>query len=435
MTKTNKLRADTANAIYDVLENGRSLRDVLPAYQQNHAPKDQAWLQEMCFGVLRQLPLLQHWLREMLDKPLKSKAKVIEHLLMLGFYQLQFSRVSQHAAVAETVAAAPALKNQHLKGLVNAILREFVRRDMGQQIPDVPHVKAGMPKWLFKRVQQHYGDMAADIFAEMHQRGPMWLRVNQAKTSVSAYTAQLQAAGIDFEHSASHPDAILLASPMPVETLPGFDAGLFAVQDGAAQLAAQLLAAKPGERVLDACAAPGGKTCHIIETQPDLASCVALDVDAARLQRVTENLQRLGHQAQLVAADAADINTWWDGQYFDRILLDAPCSATGVIRRHPDIKWLRKSADIQQLQQLQRTILQALWQTLKPGGTLLYATCSILPDENREQIAWFLQQQPDAKLDGIVDGESDTAPGRQILPGEENMDGFYYARLIKAAQQ
>ena len=218
----------------------------------------------------------------------------------------------------------------------------------------------------------------------------------------------------------------------PITTLPGFAEGWFSVQDGAAQLAAPLLDAQPGERILDCCAAPGGKSAHILERTTGLAQLIALDSEASRLTRMTENLQRLQLHANLVCADAAELDSWWDGNCFDRILLDAPCSATGVIRRHPDIRWLRKSADIEVLQALQYKILTNLWRTLKPGGTLVYATCSVLPAENTGQISRFLQEHSEAQLQAIQPGETIEQPGRQILPGEQQMDGFYYARLLKS---
>lgn len=426
------LRADTAQVLFNILENGKSARECLPALQAKHPDKDKAWMQEMTYGVLRQLPLLQSWLRDMLDKPLKKRFKVVEHLIMLGFYQLAFSRVSTHAAVSETVAATQSLQAQSLKGLVNALLRNFIRLEKQQQEVTEPHVRSGLPKWLFKRLVQAYPNSPESLFEQMNQRPPIWLRVNQLKASLTDYIELLEQQDIDYSLSEEHLQGLKLTKSVDVTTLPGFEQGLFAVQDGAAQLAASYLNAQPNERILDCCAAPGGKTCHIIELQPKLAECTALDVDETRMLRVDENLLRLGHTANLVVADANDISAWWDGNLFDRILLDAPCSATGVIRRHPDIKWLRKSTDIDVLVGLQRQLLETMWQILKPGGTLLYATCSILPEENCSQIASFLADHPEAALSKLSEEESETAPGRQILPGEKQMDGFYYARLLKS---
>lgn len=431
MSKLN-LRADAAQALFQVLEQSQSLRECLPPLQEKHKPQDKAWLQEMVYGCLRQLPILQFWLRQLLDKPLKKRSKVIEHLLLLGLYQLAFSRVSSHAAVSETVAACPALKNQGLKGLVNAVLRNFIRQDLANTQPEDPQLSSGLPKWFYKQLLSHYPQQMDMLIQAMQHKAPIWLRVNQQQCTKAEYIEALQQQNIAIEQSEQHPQALILQKNGEIPSLPGFEQGWFAVQDGAAQLAAQYLQPQAGERILDACAAPGGKTCHLLELQPKLQTCVALDIDQSRLQRVSENLKRLQHNAQVIAGDAADPQTWWDGQLFDRILLDAPCSATGVIRRHPDIKWLRKAKDIDELVQLQAAILESMWSLLKPGGTLLYATCSILPQENSQQISAFLQKQADAELSPIQEGETPQQPGRQILPGEQKMDGFYYARLIKS---
>lgn len=426
------LRADTTRVIFDVLEQGKSTREVFPKYQAAHSEKDRAWIQEMSFGVLRNLPLLQFWLNQLLNKPLKNKSKIIEHLMLLGIYQLAFTRVSTHAAVSETVNATASLKQPNLKGLVNAVLRNFTRQEIQQTEPESPQVKACLPKWLYKKLQTHYPDKLEYFAQQTHQKAPLWLRVNAQKVSRQEYQALLDEQDIKYDIPLTHPQAIVLKQNANVIALPGFNDGFFAVQDGAAQLAAQYLDAQPQQRLLDACCAPGGKTCHILESQPKLKTCVALDSDKDRLVRVQENLDRLGLKANLLCSDASDLDAWWDGQPFDRILLDAPCSATGVIRRHPDIMWLRKSTDIEQLVTVQSELLDKLWTTLKPGGILLYATCSILPEENSEQIKQFLERQKNASLLSIVPDETKDKPGRQILPGEDNMDGFYYARLLKS---
>jgi len=426
------LRADATRALFQVLEQGQSLRECLPPLQEKHKAQDKAWLQEMVYGCLRQLPILQFWLRQLLDKPLKKRAKIVEHLLLLGLYQLAFSRVSSHAAVSETVAACSALKNQSLKGLVNAVLRNFIRQDLAKSFPEDPQLASGLPKWFYKQLLSHYPQQIDDLIAAMQQKAPIWLRVNQQQCNKTTYVDTLQQQGIDIEQSEQHTHGLILQKNCEIPALPGYEQGWFAVQDGAAQLAAKYLQPQAQERILDACAAPGGKTCHILEIQPELEQCIALDIDQSRLQRVTENLSRLQHNAEVVAGDAANPKLWWDGHLFDRILLDAPCSATGVVRRHPDIKWLRKAQDIDELVKLQAQILEAMWSLLKPGGTLLYATCSILPQENNQQISAFLQKHTDAELSPVVSGESRERPGRQILPGEQKMDGFYYARLIKS---
>ncbi len=426
--KTNS-RAICAQLLFAVLEQGQSLRENLPAVQHKLAAKDRAWVQEMTFGVLRQLPLLQSWLRPMLNKPLKGQSKIIELLLLVGIYQLVFSRVSPHAAISETVNACEELENPRLKGLVNAVLRNVQRTPPA--IPDNPKLTAGLPGWLYKTIQQAYPAEQQAIIDACNNKAPLWLRVNRSKLSLAKFSQALSDAGVAVQHSDQHPDAVIVPS-CDVTSLPGFAQGWFAVQDGAAQLAAHYPNAQAGERVLDACAAPGGKTCHIIESVKGQLSVTALDSDAKRLKRVSDNLSRLGHQATLVHGDASTTQ-WWDGELFDRILIDAPCSATGVIRRHPDIRWLRQATDIEQLIGLQKQILANLWSLLKPGGHLLYATCSIVPGENRQQIEDFLASHQDASLLSLPHNGGVAGPGRQILPGEQQMDGFYYALLLKSS--
>ena len=426
------LRADTAWVIFQVLEQGKSSREALAIAQARHSKQDAAWLQEMAMGVFRHLPQLQIWLRELLEQPLKGSKKILEHVILLGFYQQAFSRVSDHAAVAATVNAAEVLGGKGLKGLINAILRNFQRQQLAEQVSDNPIIQSGLPKWLYKRLANAYPQELESLLSGMNQPAPIWLRVNQQQCTQPDYCNALAEADIRFALSEAHPDAVILLDRTPITTLPGFAEGWFSVQDGAAQLAAPLLDAQPGERILDCCAAPGGKSAHILERTSGLAELIALDSEASRLTRMSENLQRLQLHADLVCADAAEVDGWWDGKPFDRILLDAPCSATGVIRRHPDIRWLRKSADIEVLQALQYKILSNLWRTLKPGGTLVYATCSVLPVENKAQISRFLQEHSNAQLLPIQPGETIEQPGRQILPGEQQMDGFYYARLLKS---
>ncbi|MBD3585832.1 16S rRNA (cytosine(967)-C(5))-methyltransferase RsmB [Salinimonas sp. HHU 13199] len=433
LPRKKNLRGDAAWVIFQILENGKSSRDCLAKVQQRHSSKDSAWLQEMTMGTMRQLPQLQIWLRHLLDKPLKGNKKILEHLMMLGFYQLAFSRVSPHAAVAETVNAAPALGGDSLKGLVNAVLRNFQRQEMHTQLSDDPIVKSGLPKWLYQALSKQYGDNADGLRAQANAIAPLWLRINARKISRQAYSDMLTEAGVEHSLSGDHPQAIIVQSRTDVVSLPGFTDGLFAVQDGAAQLAAYYLGAQDGDRILDCCAAPGGKTGHIIETTTHLQSIIALDSDGKRLTRVKENMRRLGHTATIVEGDAAKPADWWDGKHFDRILLDAPCSATGVIRRHPDIRWLRKKSDIDALIDLQASILDALWPLVKPSGTLLYATCSVLQVENSEQMRRFLARYEDASLQPLTATDTMEMPGRQILPGEQQMDGFYYCRLLKSS--
>ena len=434
LPKQKNLRADCAWVIYQILEQGKSSRECLERVQRRHNARDNAWLQEMSLGVMRRLPLLQHWLRTLLDRPLKGNKKVVEHLILLGLYQLNFSRVSKHAAVGETVAAASYLNASGLKGLVNAVLRNFQREELASKPVEDAIINSGLPKWLYKAIEEAYGADADHVRNETNAMAPIWLRVNTLQTSLTAFTEALDGAGVQYTLSDQHSDAIILTNREDITALPGFEKGHFAVQDGAAQLAAHYLKPQVNERILDCCAAPGGKTGHIVERAPNTEYVLALDADASRLKRVEENMTRLKHQVDIKQGDAADPDSWWDGKLFDRILLDAPCSATGVIRRHPDIRWLRKANDIDNLAQLQRRILDTLWGLLKPGGTLLYATCSILPKENVTQIAQFLSDTPDAMLSPITKTETLEKPGRQIKPGEQQMDGFYYARLVKSAE-
>ncbi|GAC17102.1 16S rRNA (cytosine(967)-C(5))-methyltransferase RsmB [Paraglaciecola arctica] len=426
------LRADAAKVLHQILEEGQSARECLPAAQLPHKEQDKAWLQEMVYGVLRNLPILQFWLRQLLDKPLKNRFKIVEQLIMLGFYQLAFSRVSQHAAVSETVAACQPLNTLAMKGLVNAILRTFIREEMSLQEAPNKQIASGLPKWLYKKLEAEYQDGFIDLITNMQLKAPIWLRVNTQKISHGDFVEALESASIEFTLTADHSEAIILSKGYDVTNLPGFDKGWFAVQDGAAQLAAHYLAPAAGESILDCCAAPGGKTCHLIEYQPKITKVVALEISEKRASRIEENLVRLGHNAEIVIGDASTPEKWWDGQLFDRVLLDAPCSATGIIRRHPDIKWLRKAKDIDVLVNLQKQILDAIWPLVKPGGTLLYATCSILPEENHLQISDFLSRTTNALLDNTFYNDNDDKPGKQILPGDQQMDGFYYARLLKS---
>ena len=433
LPKQKNLRADCAWVIYQILEQGKSSRECLERVQRRHNAKDNAWIQEMSLGVMRRLPLLQHWLRSLLDRPLKGNKKVIEHLILLGLYQLNFSRVSNHAAVGETVAAASYLNAAGLKGLVNAVLRNFQRENLADKPVDDAIINSGLPKWLFKAIENAYGDDAEQVHNETNAMAPIWLRVNKLQTSLAAFTQALDKAGVEYTLSANHADAVILTKRVDITALPGFEKGHFAVQDGAAQLAAHYLKPQANERILDCCAAPGGKTGHIVESAPDTQYVLALDADATRLKRVEENMTRLKHTVDIKQGDAANPDTWWDGKPFDRILLDAPCSATGVIRRHPDIRWLRKANDIDNLAQLQRRILETLWGLLKPGGTLLYATCSILPAENDRIIETFLAQTTNVILLALdMPVGIKTSFGQQLLPNAISGDGFYYAKLQKA---
>ena len=437
------IRALAAKCIYAVIDKGHSLADELPKQQDKIEAKDRGLLQELCYGVLRYLPELEHDTRGLMKKPLTGKQRVCHFLILVGIYQIKYTRIPDHAAVSETVAATSSLKNSFLKGLINGVLRNFQRSFQGDvqahlitnktnttELPDP--VIYNHPGWFIKKVQQAYPTQWQTILLANQEKPPMWLRVNQQHNSVQAYQQLLSAAEIDIAATDPLSGAIALQQPTDVKRLPGFSQGFASVQDAAAQQAARLLDCQTGDYVLDCCAAPGGKTCHILETSPDIAAMTAIDIEEKRLERVEENLQRLNLKADVICGDAAHPENWWDGKQFDRILLDAPCSGTGVIRRHPDIKWLRKATDIPALVLLQQQILKKIWSLLKPNGTLLYATCSILPEENSEQIRHFLATHADAEL--ITLNEDEKNIGWQLLPNAEKeptMDGFYYAKLYK----
>jgi 16S rRNA (cytosine967-C5)-methyltransferase len=427
------IRALAARCCFAVVDKGRSLGDELPKAQAKVEGKDKGLLQELCYGVLRYLPALEYDLRQLMDKPLKGKQRVGHFLILVGIYQVKYTRIPDHAAVSETVAATKPLKCDFLRGLINGVLRN-IQRNLAKEnseentanLPDA--IKYSHPSWFIKKLQSAYPDQWESILTANLERPPMWIRVNQQHHTIEQYLQLLEQADIEVELVDEKSCAIKLTTALDVNKLPGFADGWVSVQDGAAQQAAILLNSQAGDTVLDCCAAPGGKTCHILELTPKLASMTAIDIEESRLLRVEENLTRLNLAAKVITADAAS-QDWWDGKLFDRILLDAPCSGTGVIRRHPDIKWLRKADDIEKLVVLQQQILKNIWSLLKPGGTLLYATCSILPEENSQQIQQFISENNNAKL--VTIGENDKDIGWQILPNEQSMDGFYYAKLEK----
>jgi 16S rRNA (cytosine967-C5)-methyltransferase len=420
-----------AKVLSHVLQDGQSLTAALePALSNMDSCQDKAFVQAICYGVCRHYHRLDFILSQLLDKPLKDTE--IKALALVGLYQLSFMRVKAHAAVSETVLATK--KKPWAKGLLNALLRRYLReQETLENLANQTHAAAvSHPDWLIERITQDWSDHAAQILHENNQQPPMVLRVNQAKTDTTHYLQRLLEQGITGITVDFCPSAIVLDKPIAVELLPDFANGYVSVQDTAAQLAAGLLDVQTGQRVLDMCAAPGGKTAHILEQQTQLKELVAVEIEAARMQRVQENCQRLQCSATLIIGDATQPENWWDGQAFERILVDAPCSALGVIRRHPDIKLLRRPEDITVLQHLQKQILNAAWSMLASGGILLYATCSVLKQENEQQIHDFLAAHPDAsELPIHADWGIAATHGRQILTGTAAMDGFYYALLQK----
>jgi 16S rRNA (cytosine967-C5)-methyltransferase len=450
-------RGCAARVLAEVV-GGRSLTEALQA--PCVAQTDPSFVQALCYGVLRQYPRYPLILQRLLAKPLKPADADIQALLESALFQLEQMRVPAHAAINESVQATHALNKKWAAGLVNAVLRRYQREAESLQaaLQASPEFAHALPGWLLQRLQRAWPARWAAIAAASAEQGPLCLRVNRQRVTPSpqpspewrggkralhdlhniAYLQLLQAEGPYAELAARlhpyAPDAILLERAVAVERLPGFAEGLVSVQDAGAQLAAPLLDPQPGEAILDACAAPGGKACHLLELAGEGLALTALDLAPKRLARVEENLKRLGLAAQCRTGDVTAPTGAWAERQYSKILLDAPCSASGVIRRHPDIKRLRRDADIAQLAGVQQQALRALWPLLQPGGRLLYATCSILPEENEQQIARFLASQQNAREVPIqADWGLALAHGRQILPGEADMDGFYYALLEKMA--
>jgi 16S rRNA (cytosine967-C5)-methyltransferase len=427
------VRACAAQVIADVFQHGRSLSEVLPDAQQKINATDSALLAELCYGTLRFFYELDALASLLLQKPFREKDADIHALLLTGFYQLRFMRVPEHAAVNLTVEACRALKKDWAGNLLNGVLRNYLRNidSLDEKISRQPVARSNHPLWLAALITQAWPEQADNIFAANNGRGGMSLRVNRLLKSLNEYQEDLAENGIESVSSAMAPSALLLQHPVSVSQLPGFSGGCCSVQDVAAQLCAPLLQLQPGQRVLDACCAPGGKTGHILESEPALAELVAIDNEESRLVRVRENLARLGLSANVICADASQPDGWHDGKLFDRILLDAPCSGTGVIRRHPDIKHLRRESDIAALAVRQRELLEALWPLLAPGGIFLYTTCSILPQENEQVVSDFLAQHADAAVNKIdASWGVETKSGRQLLPAADH-DGFFFARLVK----
>ncbi len=436
-------RLTVHHVLTEVISSGHSLDFALHKHNTAKDPKHRALISAIAFGVCRWLPKLQVIVSLLLKKPLRKKDSDVLILLYIGLYQLLDMRIAEHAAVSETVTVSKKLRKVWSKNLINGVLREFLRQKQTllDEAEQIATAKYAHPEWLISIIQSAWPDEADTIFKTNNIQAPMTLRVNALMTDVNRYREQLDDCDKQANATRHSNVGLTLQKACDVMELPHFADGFVSVQDEAPQLAATLLNAQADERVLDACAAPGGKTCHLLEQQPQLSECVALDVSTNRILRINENLTRLKLSATIVDGDAAKPDDWWDGKLFDRILLDAPCSATGVIRRHPDIKILRQEQDIKALVATQQQILHSLWPLLKPGGMLLYCTCSILPIENTEVIENFIkitdnaaEQKIDAKW-GIPQ-----KVGRQILPGwypdsdelnTENMDGFYYALIYK----
>ena len=432
------LRWNAATAVAAVLD-GRSLSLAIPKASERVEPQQRPELWELCFGSLRWAVRLEAIVAKLMARPLKRRDLNIHALLLVGLYQLQYTRIPDHAAVAETVAAARAQGGRPWAGgLVNGVLREFLRRrdELLREIDLSPATRLSHPDWLIHRLRRDWPDDWERVATANNERPPMTLRFAADRTSRSDLIAAFLKEGIEVSPVEAAPCAVALERPRDVARIPGFASGTLSVQDAGAQLAAMLLGPRPGDRVLDACAAPGGKTGHLLEIGGNAIDLVAIDNDAKRMERVRENLQRLGRAASLVVADAACPSEWWDGRPFQRILLDAPCSASGVIRRHPDIKVLRRENDVDALSKQQGKLLSQVWEMLAPGGALLYSTCSVFREENENVVQHFLDRQANAGASALnVTWGRPAGNGRQILPGENNMDGFYYCLLRKRGSE
>lgn len=438
MSQSARVRAGAAKVLAAVIGEGRSLSDVLPGAQAALGPDaDRRLLGALVYGSLRWYGRLDPLLGRLLNKPLGPRQLDLHCLMVCGLFELHYLSTPRHAAVAETVNAARQLGQPRAAGLVNAILRRDLREGESilQELDRDVALRHAHPQWMVVQLQRDWPLQWAQVLEQNNRQAPFWLRVNLHRVSREAYRERLASeAGLAAGAPDFLPSALLLDHPVDVERLPGFDQGLVSVQDGAAQLAGHWLEVAAGQRVLDACAAPGNKTAHLLELGGGDLDLLALDRSAERLERLQANLRRMGYQAAVRQADAACPESWWDGRAFDRILLDAPCSATGVIRRHPDIKWLRRPGDLVDLQAAQAAMLSALWPLLAPGGQLLYSTCSVFRGENDRQVQQFLASTADARVSpppALPGAGSALAPGFQLLPGDAAMDGFYYVRLRK----
>ena len=427
-------RALAVLVLTDVTQKGKSLTVTLKQ-RLNNVTDTKALVSELSYGVLRWHYRLVAILNSLLKKPFKEKDSDIKNLALVGLYQLIYMRVPDHAAIYETVSAVKDLKKTWAKSVVNGVLRAYQRDStaINAKIDSNPVARYSHPAWLLDKLKEYWPQDWNRVVQENNLQAPMVLRVNCLKSTVPEYLKRLAHADISATATSELASGLKLEKAVDVEKLPGFASGYVSVQDAAAQLAANILDAQEGQRVLDVCAAPGGKTAHILEVSPKLDELIAIDIDQQRLSKVIQNLDRLALKATILKGDALQPGEWWDNEPFDRILLDAPCSATGVIRRHPDIKFLRQEQDVVQLVAIQAKMLDYVWALLKSGGKLLYATCSILKEENEHQVKAFMRRHSDVEHQNINEAHwgRECEYGRQILPGENDMDGFYYAVLVK----
>ena len=427
-------RAAAALALNPVLKQEHSLQSSFDKGIGQVPPKDKGLYHELVLGTLRKYEYLDNIAHRLLSKKLKQKDSDVYALILLGLHQLIFMRVPDHAAISETVTATKTLKKHWAKNLVNAVLRNFQRRsdELIELAKNDLCATWCLPDWLINELETDWRNSFQTTATPMQFEPPLTARVNTSRISISDAMNEICDSGLKVSKCPHSTTGMQIEGVSNVQTIPGFNEGWLSIQDEAAQLAAELMELSPMQHVLDACAAPGGKTAALLEAEPELTELIAIELEEGRIPRIHDSLERLRLKAKVICADASNIKNWWNGKLFDRILLDAPCSATGVIRRHPDIKLLRRKDDLASLAATQKLLLNTLWKTLKPGGILLYATCSVLKKENELQLSEFLKSHEDAR-EVVIDAEWGVKRpvGRQLFPQMNGHDGFYYAKLMK----
>ena len=432
------VRVQSSLVLNQVIHGKRSLDRAIEQAHKDIDDNEKPLLTNICYGTLRFYWELKAKIDQLLSQPLKKKDKIIENLLQSAIFQIDKTRIPDHAVVSQTVEASRKLNKGHFSSLINGILRTYLRSDRDiEKITE--EIKFNHPNWMIEKIKQDWPLNWEQILKKNNDRAPMWLRVNQKKIETKKYLKQFltDESKIEADNMQLNDYAICLKTPISVKYLPGFEEGYVSIQDGAAQLAVDVLLENKSGRILDACAAPGGKTAQLIENIDSTSTVTAIEIDSERAELISENLLRLGHSTEVIVDDASDIESWWDSIFFDLILLDAPCSSSGVIRRHPDIKHLRRKDDIYTFQKKQLKIISAMWKILAPKGRLLYVTCSIFKEENDEVMNQFLEKHDNVALqdlllnNNILEEMIKTRYGYQLFPGTINTDGFYFSCLKK----
>ena len=432
------VRVQSSLVLNQVIHGKHSLDRAIEQAHKDIDDNEKPLLTNICYGTLRFYWELKAKIDQLLSQPLKKKDKIIENLLQSAIFQIDKTRIPDHAVVSQTVEASRKLNKGHFSSLINGILRTYLRSDRDiEKITE--EIKFNHPNWMIEKIKQDWPLNWEQILKKNNDRAPMWLRVNQKKIETKKYLKQFltDESKIEADNMQLNDYAICLKTPISVKYLPGFEEGYVSIQDGAAQLAADILLENKSGRILDACAAPGGKTAQLIENIDSTSTVTAIEIDSKRAELINENLLRLGHSTEVIVGDASDIESWWDSIFFDLILLDAPCSSSGVIRRHPDIKHLRRKDDIYTFQKKQLKIISAMWKILAPKGRLLYVTCSIFKEENDEVMNQFIEKHDNVALqdlllnNNILEEMIKTRYGYQLFPGTINTDGFYFSCLKK----